>query len=58
MEVKAIGYDDIYLEKYDETISCNRPTVLVRNLVIGTMFVDFDGDSEVINHKTGEKIKM
>ena len=55
MDIRIIGHQDTYFEKYDETISTSRPRVKVENLVFGTTYVDYYGELHVVNHKTGHK---
>jgi hypothetical protein len=54
MEIHQRGYQDIYFDKFKDVISIGRPTVLVKNLVIGTLYVDVAGQVDAINHKTKE----
>lgn len=55
MVVKQLGYADYYFEKFDEYISVGRPACHAQNLIIGTMYVDVDGQTDAINHKTGDR---
>ena len=55
MLVNQLGYQDYYFEKYDEWISINRPQVMACNLIIGSMYIDVEGDVEAVNNKTGER---
>jgi len=52
MEIDVLGAIDYTFEAYDETISVFRPKVHVYNIVMGTMYIDFYGEIEVINHAT------
>jgi hypothetical protein len=58
MEIRQKGYQDVYFEKYDEVISVGRPTVLVKNLVIGSLYVDVADELSCINHKTMQSCKI
>lgn len=55
MIIKTLGYTDYYFENFEETISIGRPTVYAQNIVIGTLYLDYEGECKVFNHKTGEK---
>ena len=55
MIVDCFGYQDYYYENYDECISISRPRVYANNVVLGQMYIDFEGTVEIINHQTGER---
>lgn len=55
MELTCIGYQDYFLEQWDETISVSRPKVFAKNIIMGTLYIDYEGDMKVINHRTGEE---
>lgn len=46
------------MKKFDEHYSATRPVTCVCNLIIGTMYLDLDGETECVNHSTGEKITI
>lgn len=58
MDIEQFGYSDYYFEKYDETISVSRPKILVYNIIMGSTYIDVDGEMESINHQTKEKIEL
>lgn len=43
------------MEKYDEVITSQKPTVEVQNLVVGKLYVDYADTIEIINRKSGIK---
>ena len=52
------GYNDVYFKKYDDHVTSSKPTVLVRNILIGNVYIDIDLDSTYISHKTGVKVVL
>jgi len=55
MVVNTKGVQDYYYDKFEETISCNRPVINIRNLVLSTLYIDFAKDMYAVNHATGER---
>lgn len=56
MQLSASTVIDYVYENFgDECITVYRPKIIVNNVVLGTLYVDFDGTVEAINHRTGEK---
>ena len=55
MQVIQLGYTDYYYKDYDEFISVKKPIALACNLVLGQVYIDFEGTIDAINHKTNEK---
>lgn len=49
------GYTETYYKKYDDFISASKPVILVRNVFIGPLAIDFDKTVTCISHKTGAK---
>ena len=58
MEINQYGYQDYYFDKYNEMISMARPKVYACNLVMGTLYVDFEGTVEALNHQTKERAEI
>lgn len=58
MIVDNLGSLDYYLEEFDEFITAERPTVHVQNLVLGSLYIDYEGVNWVINRKNGLKAKI
>ena len=58
MVVDCFGYQDYYYENFDEMISISRPKVYANNVVLGQMYIDFEGTIEVKNHRTGERAEL
>ena len=54
MEIYQKGYQDYYYEKFDESISISRPKVYACNLVLGTLYVDFEGEVKALNNRNGD----
>ena len=55
MNVIQLGYTDYFYKDYDEVISIKKPTALACNLVLGQVYIDFEGTVDAINHNTNEK---
>ena len=56
MQLSAATVIDYVYENFeDECITVYRPKIIVNNVVLGSLYVDFDGTVEAINHRTGEK---
>lgn len=55
-EVKQYGPFDIYFKKYNEHISFSKPSVLIKNLVFGGLFIDMEGKVCAVNHNTGHRV--
>ena len=56
IDVELMGATNVYNNKYNEHISFSKPIVVIRNLMIGELYVDIRGSMTAINHKTGEKV--
>lgn len=54
MVVTCLGLQDYFYENFQETISISRPTVYANNVVLGSMYIDYEGQIKATNHKTGE----
>ena len=52
------GYCDIYFKKYDDMVIASKPIVLVRNIFLGQLYVDFDKTLTFISQKTGAKAEF
>jgi len=55
LEFKPIGFQRIFLKKFDEHYIVQRPNALASNIIIGKMYLDVSGESIVENVKTKEK---
>jgi hypothetical protein len=55
LDIKNLGYQDYYFEKFNETISVGRNYITANNIVMGSFYLDVHGDIDVINHRTQEK---
>ena len=52
------SYENHYLKKFDEHISIEKPKVLCKNLIFGTLMIDFGGTMNTRNHITKEKFEL
>lgn len=55
LEVRNLGYQDYFYEKYNETISVGRNNIRANNVAFGTFYLDVFGDIDAINHRTKER---
>ena len=55
MEIYQKGYQDYYYENYGDMISVGRPKIYACNLVMGTLYIDYEGTVDCINHMTKER---
>jgi hypothetical protein len=46
------------LKNFDEHISIEKPKVLCKNLIFGTLMIDFGGTMNTRNHITKEKFEL
>ena len=54
MEIVSYGAQDYFFSKFNnEHISITRPSIKIRNLVIGKLYIDVAGECRVTNHSTG-----
>lgn len=58
MTMNQQGTFDVHFEKYNEDISIVRPTLLIQNIIFGGIYVDMEGLSIGVNHKTGERFEV
>ena len=54
MEIHHKGYQDYFFDKFDDYISVGRPTILAKNIVIGSLYIDIADQLSSINNKTQE----
>ena len=52
------GYTETYYKRYDDLIFASKPVILVRNIFIGTLAIDFDKTVKLMSHTTGAKGHM
>ena len=55
-EILPKGFNEVYLEKYDEQIVVDKCHLQAKNLIFGGMFVDSTGQSVCLNTKTGARL--
>ena len=58
LEVREGGVFDFINKKFNEHISCARPSLLAKNIIFGGLYVDTEGECTMLNHMTGEKLDM
>jgi len=49
--------DYVYTE-YNDYITMSRPTIIFKNIAIGTLYAEIDGSIEAKNHVSGESAKI
>lgn len=40
IQITQNGTTDFYFSKYDEHVSVDKPTILIKNIIFGTMYID------------------
>mmetsp|Transcript_64325 Transcript_64325/g.88989 ORF Transcript_64325/g.88989 Transcript_64325/m.88989 type:complete len:110 (-) Transcript_64325:123-452(-) len=56
LDMKPLGLMHIKLKDRDEHYTIDRPNSCVKNLIMGTTYVEHIGTQTVTNHKTGEMV--
>jgi hypothetical protein len=46
------------LKTTGEHFTADRPKSLINNIIIGSLYVDLDGDTTITNHNTGDYCKL
>lgn len=52
------GLLNVKLKTTGEHFTADRPKTLINNIIIGSLYVDLDGDTTVTNHSTGDYCKL
>lgn len=50
------GFYDVYYKKYNDHVTISKFKILVRQILIGPLYVDFDTQIKAISHDTGAKL--
>lgn len=58
LEFQNLGKSFVNLTTTDEVFSYTRPKVIIRNLIMGTMYVDFYDTAVVTNHTTSDVLTI
>ena len=58
MEITQVGAYDFINKKYGDHISMTKFNVMLKNLIWGGFYVDFEGQCKAINHMTGERVEF
>lgn len=58
LEFQNLGKSFVNLTNTEETFSYTRPKVIIRNLIMGTMYVDFYDTAIVTNHTTSDVLNI
>ena len=56
IEITEHGINDLINHEYDEHITMSMPSIFVKNVVFGGVYVDLGGQVQAINHKLGERV--
>ena len=56
IKITEHGINDLINYEYKDHITMSMPTILVKNIIYGGMYVDLGGEIQAINHQTGEKV--
>lgn len=55
MTVANLTPNDYFFEQHDETITVTKPEIVIQNLVLGTLYIDFEGKIVATNQRTNER---
>lgn len=55
-DIEQFGTFDIYFKKFDENISIQKPNIIIKNVILGSLTLDFNGQVEALNIKTRDVI--
>mmetsp|Transcript_8283 Transcript_8283/g.13853 ORF Transcript_8283/g.13853 Transcript_8283/m.13853 type:complete len:207 (+) Transcript_8283:2072-2692(+) len=58
MEIAQGGTFDIYFKKYDEWISVAKPKILAKNLIIGSLYIELEGQGLAVSNKGAHTFKF
>jgi len=58
VELTQAGSTTVYLKKWDEYISVEKPILIVKNVIFGDLLSDMQGETLATNHKTNEYCKV
>jgi len=58
MVATSDGTLHIKLKSTGEHFTANRPSTLVNNIIIGSLYVDLEGDTTITNETTGDQCKL
>ena len=56
VDILPKGFNEVYLEKFDEYIVLDKNMFHGKNVIFGGMYVDSTGQSVSLNTKTGAKL--
>ena len=56
IEITEHGINDLINHEYKEHITMSMPSIFVKNVIFGSMYVDLGGQVQAVNHKTGERV--
>lgn len=51
LAIDQSGLNDVYFKNHDECISMTKPVCLAKNIIFGTLYIDFEGTITAINYK-------
>jgi oxysterol-binding protein-related protein 3/6/7 len=54
LEFTSLGYMNIKFKDNDEVFICKRPKTVCQNIIIGSMYLDHNGNARVRNSRTNE----
>ena len=54
MSFTSVGLTHVLLKSTGEHFSFDRPTTYIKNIIMGTLYVDLEGTTTITNHNTEE----
>ena len=58
MTLKPVGLQHVKLLTTGEHFTYHRPETMLKNIMIGTLYMDIDGETTIVNHQTGDYCKF
>ena len=58
MEIGQAGSFDLFYKNYGDRIASGKPRILAKNIIMGGLYIDMEGDFEAVSQTTGCRIKM
>jgi hypothetical protein len=58
LDIEQNGLNDVYFKNHDEWITASKAHCLAKNIIFGTLYIDFEGTIKAINHKHKVSVEL
>jgi hypothetical protein len=58
LDIEQNGLNDVYFKNHDEWITSTKAHCLAKNIIFGTLYIDFEGTIKAINHKHKVSVEL